>query len=48
MNYQFGGDPKHPLDSALVNAIDCIWQDGAIAQLLEEEAGKFYLMDSAS
>ncbi|KAF7725293.1 Guanine nucleotide-binding protein alpha-2 subunit [Apophysomyces ossiformis] len=47
MAYQFGGSPNLPFDPGFVNAIDCVWRDGVVARLLEQESGKFYLMDSA-
>ncbi|KAG0194783.1 Guanine nucleotide-binding protein alpha-2 subunit [Apophysomyces sp. BC1034] len=48
MNCHVGGNPNRPLDFGLVDAIDHVWQDGVVTRLLENEAGKFYLMDSAA
>jgi hypothetical protein len=41
-------DSAKPFDSNISTIIIQIWNDPEVSKLIDEQAGKFYLMDSAT
>ncbi|KAI8371639.1 guanine nucleotide binding protein, alpha subunit [Radiomyces spectabilis] len=47
MEYHLGDTNKPFLEENIISAIENLWRDGVIAQLLDKGGSEFYLMDSA-
>ena len=46
IQYNVDPDPDTPLDPKVADAVSAVWEDAAIAKVMERQS-EFYLMDSA-
>ena len=47
MNYNINNDGSKGFDTEIAFIIIQIWNDPVVAKMINQESGKFYLMDSA-